>query len=55
MKALKIMGYSRDHQGFVVDRHINKVANTVHTLTGGGGNTDQFVLEYDKSDESSER
>ena len=41
----KIIGYSRDKNGDVVSRHLKNVANTVHTFTGGGWNTDQFVAE----------
>lgn len=41
----KIIGYSRDKNGDVVSRHLKEVANTVHTFTGGGWNTDQFVAE----------
>lgn len=46
----KILGYSRDSKGFVYDRHVNEIANTIHTFTGGGWTTDQFVLEYEESD-----
>ena len=38
-----ILGYSRDAKGKVTSRHEKDLANTVHTSTGGGGNTDQFV------------
>jgi hypothetical protein len=38
-----LFGYSRDRKGVVVNYHCVKVANTVHTSTGSGGNTDQFV------------
>jgi DNA (cytosine-5)-methyltransferase 1 len=38
-----ILGYTRDSKGNVVKRHENEIANTVHTATGGGGNTDQFI------------
>jgi DNA (cytosine-5)-methyltransferase 1 len=40
----KIIGYTRDKDGVVVDRHLKDEANTLHSSTGSGGNTDQFVL-----------
>ena len=39
------VSYTRDKKGNVVDRHLKDVANTVHTSTGSGGNTDCFVFE----------
>jgi DNA (cytosine-5)-methyltransferase 1 len=39
----KIIGYTRDAKGKVTDRHIKDTAGTIHTGSGGGGNTDQFV------------
>ena len=42
----KIIGYSRDAKGKVVDRHLKDSAGTIHTGSGGGGNTDQFVQDY---------
>ena len=41
----KILSYTRDANGKVVDRHLKDVANTIHGATGGGGNTDSFVAE----------
>ena len=41
----KILSYTRDANGKVVDRHFKDVANTIHGGTGGGGNTDSFVFE----------
>lgn len=41
----KILSYTRDTNGKVVDRHLKDVANTIHGGTGGGGNTDSFVFE----------
>lgn len=38
-----ILGYTRDKKGKVVSRHKVDKANTLHSSTGGGGNTDQFV------------
>ena len=40
-----VMSYTRDSKGKVVSRHINQQANTIHTATGGGGNTDQFYTD----------
>jgi DNA (cytosine-5)-methyltransferase 1 len=41
----KIIGYTRDSNGKVTNRHLKDVAGTVHSSTGSGGNTDQFVLD----------
>ena len=41
----KIVGYTRDAKGKVTDRHLKDTAGTIHTATGSGGNTDQFVNE----------
>ena len=43
----KIVGYSRSSEGSgkVTNRHLKDVANTLHTSTGSGGNTDQYVAE----------
>jgi DNA (cytosine-5)-methyltransferase 1 len=40
-----ILGYTRDKNGKVTSRHIKEEANTIHLSTGGGGNTDQFVID----------
>ena len=42
----KIIGYTRDAKGKVTDRHLKDTAGTIHTGSGGGGNTDQFVQDY---------
>ncbi len=42
----KIIGYTRDAQGKVTDRHLKDYAGTIHTASGQGGNTDQFVQDY---------
>jgi len=42
----KIVGYTRDAKGKVTDRHLKDTAGTIHTGSGGGGNTDQFVQDY---------
>lgn len=39
-----IFGYTRDSKGIVTNYHKKTIANTVHTLTGKGGNTDQFAV-----------
>ena len=39
----KIIGYTRDKNGEVSSRHLKDEANTLHSATGSGGNTDQFV------------
>lgn len=39
------VSYTREKKGNVVDRHLKDVANTVHTSTGSGGNTDCFVYD----------
>lgn len=40
-----ILCYTRDGKGNVTSRHEKEVAGTLHTSTGSGGNTDQFVKE----------
>lgn len=42
-----IVGYSRSREGNgkVTGRHLKPLANTLHTSTGSGGNTDQYVAE----------
>jgi DNA (cytosine-5)-methyltransferase 1 len=42
-KDPKVVGYSRDKHGEVVNRTLKDEANTIHGSTGSGGNTDQFV------------
>lgn len=54
----ELLGYTRDNQGKVTDRHPVDLANTIHGSTGHGGNTDQFVKknlklrEYEQIDEA---
>ena len=43
----KIIGYTRDAKGKVMDRHLKDTAGTIHTGSGGGGNTEQFVQQKD--------
>lgn len=42
--VVKILGYSRDSKGKVISRHEKDLANTIHTSSGSGGNTDQYVV-----------
>lgn len=37
------ISYTRDKAGKVVKRHANDNANTLHSQTGSGGNTDQYI------------
>lgn len=48
IKEQKIMSYSRDSKGKIVDRHLKDIANTVTTFTGSGASTDQYVTEIDR-------
>ena len=41
----KILSYSRDSKGEVVDRHVRDIAGTVHTKEGSCGNTAMLVCE----------
>ena len=43
----KMIGYTRDAKGKVTDRHLKDKAGTIHSASGSGGNTDQFVQEKD--------
>ena len=41
---IKCISYTRCRTtGKVIKRHFNDVCNTIHTATGGGGNTDQYI------------
>lgn len=40
-----IFGYTRDSMGNIQNYHERDIAGTIHTSTGSGGNTDQFVKE----------
>lgn len=40
-----ILGYTRDDNGNVQNYHEREIAGTLHTSSGQGGNTDQFVKE----------
>jgi DNA (cytosine-5)-methyltransferase 1 len=39
-----ILGYTRDEKGKVTKRNALNHSNSIHTTTGGGGNTDQFAV-----------
>ena len=41
--GIKIVGYTRDAKGKVISRHEKDISGTIHTASGSGGNTDQFV------------
>ena len=42
-----LLGYSRcSKTGEVLNYHKKDLANTIHSSSGGGGNTDQFVQDY---------
>ena len=38
-----VIGYTRDKKGKVTNYHEKDEANTIHSSSGGGGNTDQYV------------
>lgn len=42
-KDPSIIGYTRDKDGKVVKRNLKNESNTIHSSTGSGGNTNQFV------------
>jgi len=42
----KIIGYTRDAKGKVTDRHLKVESGTIHSSSGSGGNTDQYVQQY---------
>jgi len=41
----KLIGYTRDTKGKVTDRHLKDEAGTIHSSSGSGGNTDQFIKQ----------
>lgn len=41
----KVISYTRDRKGKTVNKHLKDEANTIHSSTGCGGNTDCFVYE----------
>lgn len=40
-----VLSYTRNAQGQVTNRNLRNKANTIHTSTGGGGNTDQYIVD----------
>jgi DNA (cytosine-5)-methyltransferase 1 len=44
-----VVGYTRDAKGKVTKRNLKQEANTLHSASGGGGNTDQYILEKNYS------
>jgi DNA (cytosine-5)-methyltransferase 1 len=38
-----VVGYSRDKKGKITNYHEKDEANTLHSSSGGGGNTDQYI------------
>ena len=38
-----VIGYTRDKKGKVTNYHEKDEANTIHSSSGGGGNTDQYI------------
>ena len=40
-----VIGYSRDAKGKVTNYHTKDIANTLHSSSGGGGNTDQYIQD----------
>jgi DNA (cytosine-5)-methyltransferase 1 len=40
-----IIGYTRDSRGKVIKRNLKQETNTLHSASGGGGNTDQYILK----------
>jgi len=43
-QGIFILGYTRNEKGKVVKRNPLNYSNTIHSATGGGGNTDQFAV-----------
>ena len=40
-----VIGYSRDNKGNVISRHEKQECNTLHSSSGTGNNTDQFIRQ----------
>lgn len=43
-----VIGYSRDSKGKIINYHEKQIANTLHSSTGSGGNTDQYIFNETK-------
>jgi len=46
-----VVGYTRDAKGKVIKRNLKQEANTLHSASGGGGNTDQYIIGDFRNDE----
>ena len=46
-----VIGYTRDSKGKVTKRNLKEEANTLHSASGGGGNTDQYIIGDFRNDE----
>jgi len=44
-KETAVIGYTRDSKGKVTKRNLKQEANTLHSVSGGGGNTDQYIIK----------
>jgi len=44
--SVKAISYTRDNKGKVTDYNYRKIFNTIHTSTGSGGNTDQYINDH---------
>lgn len=40
-----VIGYTRDSKGKVTKRNLKQEANTLHSASGGAGNTDQYIIK----------
>jgi len=40
-----VLGYTRDNKGKVTNYHEKDETNTLHSSSGGGGNTDQYIVK----------
>ena len=45
-----VIGYSRDSKGKIINYHEKEIANTLHSSSGSGGNTDQYVYKNKAKD-----
>ena len=50
-KETAVIGYTRDSKGKVTKRNLKQEANTLHSASGGGGNTDQYIIGDFRNDE----
>ena len=47
MKRYKIISWSRDKKGKIINRNFNDICNAVTTFSGNGGTTCIWVLRYE--------